>query len=162
LAITDQNRGFDSGFTGRFDKWQTTLNILSDGTWLFGKGIRSSDSMSDNLIDNSYLVILYELGIIPLLLITLRFCSAGKRSIGAFWHARNDSGKWFYLYCVMFLAVFLANNFVARFLFSIGNPYSFVALLLFLTPADRLSAETEPVAKRQMIRGWRPYLQPHV
>lgn len=159
LAITDPNRGVDTGFTGRFDKWQATLNILSDGSWLFGKGIRSSDLMADNFIDNSYLVILYEVGIIPLLLITWRFCSLERRSVGAYLHSARAEDQRFYLYCIMLIAAFMANNFVARFLFSIGNPYSLVALLVFVAPIDRLFSAPMLLVKVSSGPALKPYLQ---
>jgi hypothetical protein len=138
LAISDTNRGVDSGFTGRFDKWHATLNLLSDGSWLVGKGIRSSDAMTDNLIDNSYLVLLYEVGLIPLVLISWRYFDTTWRVLTGYARAPNPTTALFYLVCTMLLSVFLANNFVARFLFSVGNPFSLVALMLFAAPSSRL------------------------
>jgi O-antigen ligase len=137
LAITDSDRGVDSGFTGRFDKWNATLNLLSDGSWMFGRGIRASDSQ-EQLIDNSYLVMLYEIGLVPLLLITWRFLSISKRFVGCYFQSTERAQQIFYLSSSMLMAVFLVNNVVARFLFSIGNAYSLAALLLFLTPSSRL------------------------
>jgi hypothetical protein len=162
LAITDSHRGMDSGFTGRFEKWRATLNVLSDGSWLLGKGIRSSDAMQDNLIDNSYLVVLYEIGLVPLILITWRFFDLTKRLAIGYLRSANSNGNLFYLFCGMLLAVFLANDFVARFLFSVGNPYSLVALLFFVTPTARLvSAPNVPkVAPVPTIASYESYARP--
>jgi len=138
LQLSQEYRGIDSGFSGRFDKWRATANVLSDGSWIFGKGIRSSDSMQDNLIDNSYLVILYEVGLIPLLLITWRFLYVSRRFLSGYFQSTDKEQRYVCLVCGMLMAVFLVNNIVARFLFSVGNPYSLAALLLFATPTRLL------------------------
>jgi hypothetical protein len=143
LAVTDSYRGVDSGFTGRFDKWGATLDVLSGGGWMLGHGIRASDSQ-EQLIDNSYLVLLYEIGLVPLVLITWRFLSISKRFFDAYLLSTERKQQIFYLSSLMLLVVFLVNNFVARFLFSIGNAFSLVALLLFLSPASRLVSSSEP------------------
>jgi hypothetical protein len=138
LQLSQEYRGIDSGFSGRFDKWNATINVLSDGSWVVGKGIRSSDSMQDNLIDNSYLVILYEMGLIPLLLITWRFLDVSRRFFGGYFRSTCSEQKYVCFACGLFMVVFLVNNIVARFLFSVGNPYSLAALLFFATPTSRL------------------------
>jgi hypothetical protein len=140
LQLSQDYRGIDSGFSGRFDKWKATMNVLSDGTWIVGKGIRSSDSMQDNLIDNSYLVIIYEVGLIPLLLITWRFLYVSRRFLIGYFQSTDKEQRYVCLVCGMLMAVFLMNNIVARFLFSVGNPYSLAALLLFATPTRLLQS----------------------
>jgi hypothetical protein len=142
LQITSADRGIDSGLTGRVDKWQETVNALRDGSWLWGHGIRTSDSMSQ-LIDNSYVVALYEVGFCSLVLICFRFVNvvyqfARKYLVG------GESGKGAVdLVCVLLLAVFLLNNFVARYLFGVGNPYSLLAILLFAAPTGKSSIRPE-------------------
>jgi O-antigen ligase len=138
LQLSDANRGIDSGLTGRVEKWQATINIMSDGSWLVGKGFRSSDSMTDNLIDDSYLVILYEIGLIPLLLITWRFLALLLRFLSGYFHSIGKEQKYLCLAVGLFMVVFLVNNMVARFLLSMGNPYSLAALLLYATPTRLL------------------------
>jgi O-antigen ligase len=138
LQLSQADRGIDSGLTGRLDKWNATMNGVSDGSWLVGKGFRSSDSMQDNLIDNSYLVILYEIGFVPLILITWRFLHLSLRFVmGSFQPVGKDQ-RYFCLACGLFMTIFLVNNIVARFLFSMGNPFSLAALLLFATPTRLL------------------------
>jgi len=137
LAITGSDRGVDSGFTGRFDKWNATLNLLSDGSWMFGRGIRASDSQ-EQLIDNSYLVMLYEIGLIPLLLISWRFLKILHRFVEGYFRPIKREQRLFYLACSLLIVVFLMNNIVARYLFGVGNPYSLLALFLFAAPIERI------------------------
>jgi hypothetical protein len=149
LQLTQEHRGIDSGFSGRFDKWNATLNLMSGGGWFLGKGVRSSDAMSDELIDNSYLVILYEVGLIPLLLITWRYLGVSRRSLSGYLQSTDKEQRYVCLTCGLLMAVFLVNNVVARFLFSVGNPYSLLALLFFATPASRMQVSSSPTARER-------------
>jgi O-antigen ligase len=133
LNITDPNRGVDSGFTGRFDKWQETINTLKDGTWRLGHGIRSSDSITQ-LIDNSYMVNLYEIGVLPLILICWRFGGTLWRFMKGYAIAADSRQAQMFLACCFLMGTFLLSNFVARYLFAMGNPYSLVAMLFFVAP----------------------------
>lgn len=140
LAISDASRGVDSGFTGRFEKWGSTLNLVSDGTWLVGRGIRSSDSMQDKLIDNGYLVLLYEIGLVPLVLITWRYLRITRSFIKEYWNVEDPRKRQFYIACTLLMVVFLTNNIVARYLFGVGNSYSLFAIFLFAAP----NSQSEP------------------
>jgi O-antigen ligase len=151
LQVTDSNRGIDSGLSGRFDKWQETMNTMRDGSWLWGHGIRTSDSMSQ-LIDNSYLVTLYEVGILPLLLISFRFFSLVLRSVKKYFSATDPTQAATHLVCILLMTVFLSNNFVARYLFAVGNPYSFFALLVFVAPTTTLSASARSESRHRTHR----------
>jgi hypothetical protein len=139
LQLTQDQRGLDSGLTGRWDRWKVIVGVFSDGTFMVGRGIRSTDQTP---IDNSYLVILYEIGLVPLILITWRYFSVSRRYFRDYFRSTNPEARGFYLACSLLLAVFLVNNIVARFLFSVGNPYSLVALLIFVTPARGLATDT--------------------
>jgi hypothetical protein len=139
LQLTQDQRGIDSGFSGRFDKWDRTLRVLSDGSWLFGHGVRSSDLMEDNFIDNSYLVMLYEVGVVTISIVTWRYVSILRRLLRNYFKTRDRMERCFFLGATLLIIVFLANNIVARFLFSVGNPYSLVALLFFVTPTRLLA-----------------------
>jgi O-antigen ligase len=141
LQITSTDRGIDSGLTGRVDKWQETLKAMRDGSWLWGHGIRTSDSMSQ-LIDNSYVVALYEVGLFPLALICIRFVKVAWQ-FATRYLVSGHSEESINLVCVLLLTVFLLNNFVARYLFGIGNPYSFLAILLFAAPTQKSNITPE-------------------
>lgn len=135
LQLTQDYRGLDTGLTGRWDRWKVVMRVFTDGTFLVGRGIRSTDQEP---IDNSYLVILYEIGLVPLVLITWRFFSISGRYFRNYFRSANQAERDFYLACCLLMAVFLVNNIVARFLLSVGNPYSLAALLLFATPTRLL------------------------
>lgn len=139
LAITDSNRGVGSGFTGRAEKWKETLGSLTDGSWLVGKGIRSSDTLGEEQIDNSYVVILYELGPVCLVLILFRFLDVSRRLFQAYVNSTDEHSRSCYLASMLIIVTFLANNFVARYLFSVGNSFSLICLFLFVTPTSRIS-----------------------
>jgi O-antigen ligase len=134
LALSAPDRGLDSGFTGRFDKWKETVHALSDGTWLTGRGLRSSDSMYPP-IDNSYLVLLYEVGLFPLILITWRFFGILRRFVKSYFRSTVKRQRHFYLAWTLLIVVFLVNDIVGRFMFALANPYSLLAFLIFAAPA---------------------------
>ncbi len=138
LSLSTSDRGLDSGLTGRVDKWKEIVRALSDGTWMFGQGLRSSDSMYPP-IDNSYLVILYELGLFPLILISWRFLSILKMFQQNYFRAADHRQRQFYLVCSLLLVVFLVNDIVGRFMFALANPYSLLAFLLFAAPTSELA-----------------------
>jgi O-antigen ligase len=140
LQVTHPQRGIESGFTGRFDKWELTLNALSDGSWIIGHGIRSSDSQ-EQLIDNSYLVMLYEIGIVPLILVCFRYVTVLGHFLRSYLKSRNEKRRLLHFSCTLLILVFVTNNIVARFLLSVGNPFSLMALLLFVTPTSMIVAK---------------------
>ena len=137
LQLSQDYRGLDTGFTGRWDKWVAVIRTFDDGTFLLGRGIRSSD-FTEMSIDNGYLVILYELGLIQLVLIAWRFFYILRTFLKGYFGAITIMRRHFYLCWILVLVVFLVNNIVARFLFAVGNPYSLLAFLLFATPASSL------------------------
>lgn len=137
LALSTPDRGLDSGFTGRFDSWSKALRTVSDGTWVLGRGLRSSDSVYP-AIDNSFVVILYELGLLPLILIGWRFFSILWRFQKSYFQSTEGRQRQFYLSCSLLMVVFLVNDIVGRFMFALANPYSLLAFLLFVTPTSRL------------------------
>ena len=138
LELSDSYRGVDTGLSGRFDKWRGTMSVFSDGTWLSGHGMRSSDSIEQG-IDNSYLVLLYEVGLIPVLLIGVRFAGVVARFLMAYARSRDHHVGSVELACSLLALAFVVNNTTARYLLSVGNPYSLLALLFFVSPANHRS-----------------------
>jgi O-antigen ligase len=144
LALSSAERGLDSGMTGRVDLWHQILRVFSDGTWLFGHGVRSSDvAFVDPSIDNSYLVILYDMGIVPLILIVWRFVIILRNVTRACFHDRNAQARRLYIACGMFLVVLLVTAIVERSLFAVGNPFSLLAFLFFAAPAQFWKGQQE-------------------
>jgi hypothetical protein len=155
LAISNPQRGIDSGFSGRFGIWKNTMGPLSNGGWLLGRGMRSSESLYP-MIDNSYLVILYELGLFPLVLITWRFLSILRRFLRAYFGAVSESQRNLLLACSLLIVTLLTINIVDRLLFAVGNPYSLLALLFFAAPTSAISQELEAPAHEPERLGFIP------
>lgn len=125
LYLSNQGRGLASGGSGRIEVWQQVIHDITSGAWLLGIGYRKTSL--DLIIDNGYLVLLYENGIIAsFLYIALLFSQIvraillGKRNV-----MRPVAWTFAMLSCA-----FLINNFAARYLLGIGNPYSLLMLLL--------------------------------
>jgi len=137
LALSSSERGLDSGMTGRVDLWHQVLRVFGDGSWLFGHGVRSSDTAYvDPSIDNSYLVILYDMGLVPLILIVWRFFSILRNVTWCCFHTADPELNRLYMACGMFLVVLLVTAIVERSLFAVGNPFSLLAFLFFAAPAQ--------------------------
>ena len=126
LQLTNSGRGIDSGMSGRLDEWRTISLYLGRGSWLYGNGVRAADALLYP-VDNGFLVLLYDMGILPVLLITGRFAVIVYRL------ARNylSLGRDLELVSLFLVLVFLLNNIVARYLFGVGNPFSLL-MLMFL------------------------------
>ena len=148
LAISEPSRGIGSGFTGRLDTWSRTVRTLSDGSWLTGRGLRSSDSLYP-MIDNSYLVLLYDLGLLPLILITWRFLSIVVKALKAYFRTGDKAHQQLSLSCVMLVVALLVASISQRYLFAVGNPYSLLAFFLFATPTSALGLAFEGSANGQ-------------
>jgi O-antigen ligase len=135
LSLSTPDRGIDSGMTGRIDTWKKTIRTISDGSWSFGRGIRSSDSIYP-MIDNSYLVILYELGVLPLIMITWRFLALLRAFFKGYLYATGQNQRRCCLACNLLMAVLLVTNLAERSLFAVGNPFSLLAFFLFAAPTS--------------------------
>jgi hypothetical protein len=162
LELTDSYRGVGTGFSGRFERWNQVMSMFGDGTFLLGKGLRYSDSSDATAVDNSYIALLYEVGIIPFILITWRFSSILRRFVKAFFDAVNPESRSLYLAFTLQLIVLLMINIVDRYLFGVGNPYSLFAFLVFATPSSTMERWlTEPERhSRRLANPVCPALQP--
>jgi len=144
LQLTNDYRGVGTGFSGRLDRWHQVMRIFSDGTFLIGKGIRYSDQSESEAIDNSYLVIPYEIGLTPLILITWRYFSILRTFLRAYFRTDDQGERRFYLAVGLLLVVLLVSNLAERYLFGVGNPYSLIAFLLFAAPTSQVDRCLNP------------------
>lgn len=135
LQLSEDYRGLNSGLTGRWDRWKTIVDLVADGSFMLGRGIRSSD---ETPIDNSYLVILYEIGLVPLVLIAWRFLRILHRFVKSYFSSVETEQRRFCMACSLLMVTLLVNNIVARYLFGVGNPYSLLALFLFSSPSRQI------------------------
>lgn len=144
LSLSTPDRGLDSGMSGRVDMWHEALRVFSDGTWLFGHGVRSSDAAyTYPMIDNSYLVILYDMGAVSLILIAWRFVTILIRIARNAFCAVDKDARNLYIACGMFIVVLLVTSIVERSLFAVGNPFSLLAFLFFIAPAKFWDIQSE-------------------
>ncbi|MDT7811183.1 MAG: O-Antigen ligase, partial [Acidobacteriaceae bacterium] len=124
LSLTNSQRGISSGLSGRTQYWALTLRVLKqEKRWLFGFGYRMGDRMVGT-IDNGYLQLLFETGLISGSIIFGAMMAAFLR----LWRATRgrENGAWlrYHLMLLSTLIVYLVNNISTRYLFSFGNSFS--------------------------------------
>jgi hypothetical protein len=107
--------------------------------------VRASDAM-ETMIDNSYIVILYDLGLIPLVVIVYRFLIILYESFRGYFVAVTREQRRFRLLCTLIVVVALVTNFTERSLFAVGNPFSLLAFFMLVAPTwqFRTSASHAP------------------
>jgi O-antigen ligase len=134
--------------TGREERWIAALAELRGWQLVTGFGFRTSGTDFGFPLDNGYLTLIYETGIVATITVLIGYCRAFFLCARRFMQPRLENADAVAIGGLMFLAVFLTNNLVARYLFGIGNPVSLLALfLLVMRSSDfmRLSAaETRP------------------
>jgi O-antigen ligase len=134
LEFNSNTRGIDSGGTGRTELWSMGINVLSnDWTRLFfGYGLRTSEANVIGFsLENSYLTLLFEVGIINtcafLIIVIVAIVLMLRKSKD---HDERGIGPYFSVAMLIFFL--LIQSFFNRYLLSIGNFYSaFFLLLLF-------------------------------
>jgi len=129
LQIFSEGRGIDSGGSGRIVQWEYVLSKLDVVTFLLGMGYRLSDLTYD-AIDNSYIVLLLELGfIVPTLVVvwmSVRVWQAASAQ-------KAMPGQSLYCAEVFSFSVLIGcgvSCFFCRYLIAVGNPVSLVMLLI--------------------------------
>ena len=140
LALNSQFRGFGSGLSGRLVNWQIALDHIASGiSWFTGHGYRSSFKNLGLLIDNGYLVVWYELGLMGILFIIFQIIWLIRILIklsavpGLPYSVQN-----IYLTLIAIVIAYAINNIFDRYLFGIGNPFSLFGLFLILLRKDDL------------------------
>ena len=132
LDLFNPYRGLGTGLTGRIDNWNFTLYSLKHGSWFLGNGFRSGSAELGFSIDNGYLTIVYEIGIIPALLVTIKYIWVTLRFALKYLRAQIFQETALSLSIIFIMVIFLTNNIVARYLFGLGNPFSLLALFFIL------------------------------
>jgi O-antigen ligase len=138
LSLSTSQRGLKSGLSGRTGIWDIAFRLLrTHNRWLFGFGYRAGDRMVGT-IDNGYVQLLFESGLIAGLLIF----GSMLRVFFLLWRAsqprENNAWTRYYmmLWCVMI--VYFLNNISARYLFSFGSPFSLCILCLMAASRQEL------------------------
>jgi exopolysaccharide production protein ExoQ len=148
LALHDRDRGLNTGFTGRTTGWSQLVEILPKTPWLIGNGYRTSDEDFSFSVDNGYLAGLYELGLFSIILVLAKYIFIVYFLSAVY--VRNRSAMGTSIPALFFtLVIFLANAFVHRVFFGIGDQASILALFAFTsTRQDVLNELQLPAAIR--------------
>lgn len=131
FEYASSDRGMDSGLTGRTANWDKLLHtVFSSVTlMLFGSGLRTGGSeVLGYDIDNSYLNLLYEIGL-PSTMIFIVLLLATTNKLRKALLQKPDVIK---AVAVGLLVFILCESVVARYLVSIGNPISLFVLYCML------------------------------
>lgn len=157
------DRGVGSGLTGRTENWDKLLHtVFSSVTFmLFGNGLRTgSVEVLGYDIDNSYLNLLYEIGLPCTTLFVMLVVGCTNRLRKGMLQA-PDSVK---AVAVGMLVFILFESVVARYLLSIGNPVSLYILYCMLG-FRKILKSAAPVSLADNRGGYyhlpRQYLQMH-
>lgn len=142
------DRGMGSGLTGRTGNWDKLLHTVfsSVTSMLFGNGLRTgSTEVLGYDIDNSYLNLLYEMGLASTMLFVMLILANTNKLRKALLHTPDVLKA----SAVGLLVFILCESVVARYLLSIGNPLSLFVVYCMLGVKNILkSPSTEYVSNR--------------
>ncbi len=131
LQINTSDRGINSGLTGRTDNWNKLLDTMfsSIGSVLLGNGLRSGSAETLGYdIDNGYLNMFYEIGIV------LTVCFVGLMVINTrkLYKSLLDTPHSIKAVVLGLFVFILFESIVARYLLSVGNPISLFLVFCIL------------------------------
>lgn len=145
LDINSQVRGLHSGFSGRTTNWQYVWEVAKHGSWLFGEGFRTSSERIPVLIDNGYLCLFYEIGLVATAVLIAKYFSVLCRSCWRYIANKAGIYEADTLIVTTLLVIFLTNSVFDRLLFSYGDPFSILCLwFLLVSPTEIIPAEANP------------------
>lgn len=134
LELSTDDRGLGTGLTGRTDVWNELIKLLDIRILAFGNGYRTLNNIFES-VDNGYLVVIYENGLFCLLILLSLILSVMFSLTKVYFSSSDKNNSALYLSFLYLIVTFLANNFVARYLLSVGNPFSaFMIVFLFASP----------------------------
>jgi hypothetical protein len=136
LELSIGGRAMGSGMSGRVDEWSKTWSLLSHGSWFYGNGVRASDNLLFP-VDNSFLVLLYDLGVIPSILIVGRLGIISWKFLRGY----QSTGGDIEIVSLFMILAFTINNFTARYLFGVGNPFSLLMILYLVSPRTAVTSK---------------------
>ncbi len=138
LALNSSQRGLKSGLSGRTGFWHLAFVLLGQhGRWFFGFGYRAGDRLVGT-IDNGYVQLLFESGLIAGALIF----SSMVRVFALLWRASrlNENTPWTRYYTMLnsLMIIYFFNNISTRYLFSFGSSFSLLVILLMTASRRQL------------------------
>jgi hypothetical protein len=132
LALSDAERGFDSGFTGRDQEWASALDFITNNPW--GAGYKRSDITFAG--HNGYLKLIVEFGVLGgVILIAAFLWIVGQAAYTA--HSLSCSDPQIRRFAsarAAGLVAFSAAAFFQPQLFNIGDPVGISIMLLLFGP----------------------------
>ncbi|WP_185732289.1 O-antigen ligase [Burkholderia sp. Bp8963] len=136
LDLSNSQRGLNSGLSGRTQMWQVVLDQFGTANepFVWGAGFRSTwlTKLTD-AIDNGYLMIAAEIGVIGLALWLYQVF----RSLRGAYMASRATGSTVNLMILSIVIFFLAESIVARYFLALGNGASvFFMMLIILIPSE--------------------------
>ena len=131
LELTSRYRGVGSGLTGRTDIWAEVFRKLDWGDYLIGFGFRRSTEIASDPIDNGYIVLLAENGVLVFLIIVSALVFLLYKLLNLILLEAPQLADYGLL---IILLIYFANNFVARYLYALGNTFSLMGLALMSAP----------------------------
>jgi hypothetical protein len=149
LALADRERGLNTGFTGRTTYWAQVTEILPKTSWMVGNGFRTSDEDFNFSLDNGYLASLYEIGLFSTVIVLAKYIFILYFLSAVYLNNRWAKGT-ILLALLFMLLTFLANGFVHRVFFGIGEQASILALFAFISTRQDILQVLKPPA------AWRP------
>jgi O-antigen ligase len=130
LAIHNEYRGLETGLTGRWDTWRWVYSQYTTTDFWLGVGPRKSSVLAGD-IDNGYIVLLLENGLVAGTAVLIRLLYVTGSFIGAALKTRDKQEFVWALFLSLICVTYLTNNFVARYLLGIGNPFCLFGVAIF-------------------------------
>lgn len=133
-------RGLNSGFSGRTVRWVAALGAITSGlTWLSGYGFRTSEAALGFSIDNGFITLWYECGLVGVMLVVGQLSWLVARCTRGLHHAfLRPIDRGICLVVLLLTLSVLFNSIFDRYLFGLGNPLSLVALSFLLVDTTDL------------------------
>lgn len=130
LELFSSYRGMGTGLTGRVDTWKWVYSQYNAADYWLGVGPRKSGMLAGD-IDNGYIVMILENGLVASSIILLRFLSTFAYFVGVAVNTKDEFEFRLALALVFISAAFFTNNLTARYLWGIGNPFCLFGIALF-------------------------------
>ena len=133
FSVTNKQRGIGSGMSGRTILWRHALHRIHGLNWIFGMGYRQGFD-----IDNGYVTLLFDSGILGGLVI------AGTliRILVWLWSNADRTSSYgvrrYRLVLLSMMLIYLLNNISTRYLFSFGNQFSLLVLVMMVCRKEDL------------------------
>jgi exopolysaccharide production protein ExoQ len=126
LDLDSEQRGLDSGGTGRFQIWADGINFIASRSWevFIGSGLRTAGQMGFP-VESSYINLAVESGIFMAPIIMVAFASILLRS-----YREQTNGSAFHRLAFYTLLFAIFQSIFNRYLIAIGNPFSLLLLVI--------------------------------